>query len=133
MSVEMSDVSQLESQRETAKTAIEHRDLILKLTNNREFKKIIREEFMVQECARYAQVSADPALPDRERADALAISQAAGHLKRWLNIKIRMGDTAADQMESLDEAIREAREESEQVLGVDDIDDEILVGEVIEG
>jgi hypothetical protein len=115
----MSDVSRLESQREAAKQLIEQRDLVLKLSNNREFKKLIREEFMVQECARYAQISADPALKAEERADALAISQAAGHLKRWLNIKIRMGDKAENDLLELDEAIAEARAEADAEGSVD--------------
>lgn len=129
----MSEVSRLESQREAAKTLVEHRDLILKLTNNREFKKIIREEFMVQECARYAQNSNNPALGAAEQADCLAIAQAAGALKRWLNVKIQMGDKAANDIAELDEAIREAREESDQVEGSDDLDDALEDGEEVEG
>lgn len=109
----MSQVRELEEQLVNAKVLIERRDAVLKLSENHEFRTIIREEFMVQECARYAQVSADPALKPEERADALAIAQSAGHLKRYLNIIIRMGNAAENEKLQIEEAIEEARQEED--------------------
>jgi hypothetical protein len=98
-------LQQLEAGLEDAKQAVALRDTILKLTENREFKKVIRENFLETACARYARESADPILSDRQRADALAMAQAAGHLKRWFQLQIQMGDTAAQSIPSYESDI----------------------------
>lgn len=107
----MSEVFALEKQLADSKEAIERRELALKLYKNPEFKKLILEEFCVNECARYAQSSADPALDDRSRADALNIAQAAGHLRRFLSVIIAMGNQADRLIPDLETAIEEARHE----------------------
>ena len=105
----MSSVKALEQQLGDFKESIALRDQILKLTDNADFRKVILDTFMVQEAARYAHTSADPALNEIQRADALALAQAGGHLKRWLSIAIRMGNSAEDQLVDLNESIEEAR------------------------
>jgi hypothetical protein len=105
------DLQQLETGLEEAKKIIAFRDAILKLTENREFKRVVREEFFERDCARYARESADPSLTDRQRADALAMAQAAGHFKRWLSIQLNMGNAAAEQMVEIEAAIDEVRAE----------------------
>ncbi len=107
----MSEVFALEQQLEESKKALERRAMALKLYNIPEFKKIIIDEFCGTECARYAQSSADPALDDRQRADALAIAQASGHLRRFLSVLISMGNQAERLMPDLEAAILEARQE----------------------
>lgn len=109
----MSEVYALEKQYEDSKAAIVRRDLALKLYGNREFKKLILEDFCVTECARYAQSSADPALPADSRADALALAQAAGHLKRFLSVVVTIGNQAERLGPDLEQAILEARQEEE--------------------
>lgn len=109
----MSEVSALKNQRDDARSLIEHRELALRLSNNPDFKKLILNEFCVNECARYAQASADPALTENQRADSLAIAQAAGHLRRFLSVKIQMGNHAERQMSDLDEAIVIAESEDQ--------------------
>lgn len=118
----MSTVNQLEAQREGNRKQIAARDMALKLNNNREFRKLIIEGFCRDECARYAQLSADPSLKAEERADALALAQAAGHLRRFLSVTIRMGNLAEDQMASLEQAIDEARFDEENP--VEDLDED---------
>lgn len=111
----MSEVYALEKQLEDGKEFITRRDRALKLYNNPEFKKLILDEFCGTECARYAQSSADPALNDRQRADALAIAQAAGHLRRFLSVTIQMGNQAERLAPEIEQSILEARgEEQEQ-------------------
>lgn len=105
----MSEVAQLEHQRESFKEQIQNRDMAIRLATHPDFKKLILQEFCVNECARYAQQSANPGLSDREQKDALAIAQAAGHLRRFLSVMIQMGNNAENQMVDLDEALAEAR------------------------
>lgn len=110
----MSEVLNLQKQRDDAKEMIEQAETALRLFNNPDFKKLILNEFCINECARYAQASADPALNENQRADALAIAQAAGHLRRFLSVKIQMGNQADRQMFDLDQAILEAQSEDQQ-------------------
>lgn len=107
----MSEVTALEKQLEEAKVFINRRDLAVKLYNNPEFKKLIIDEFCGSECARYAQTSADPALDDRQRADALAIAQAAGHLRRYLSVIVTMGNQSEEMLDRLEAEIEVARQE----------------------
>jgi hypothetical protein len=105
----VSQVNQLEKQREENKKRIEKRDLALKLYANREFKKLILDGFCLEDCAQYAQLSQDPALGEREQLDALRISQAAGHLRRFLSVVVQMGNKAEHDNRSIDEVIDEVR------------------------
>jgi hypothetical protein len=109
----MSQVSQLEAQLQNAKELIQRRQAALRLANVPEFKQLILEDFMVKEAARYVQSSGDPALKAEERADALAIAQASGHLKRYLHVIVQMGAHAEREIVNLEEAIEEARQEEQ--------------------
>lgn len=109
----MSEVFALERQLTEAQDIVKLRDIALKLYSNAEFKSLILDRFCVQECARYAQSSADPALTSEQRADALNMAQAAGHLRRFLSITVQMGNHAERQVPDLHDAIEEARQEVE--------------------
>jgi hypothetical protein len=104
-------ISQMEKHIEKLKPHLELRDLVLKLEMNRDFKKLILEEFCVNECARYAHLSADPNLNAQQRADAIGMAQAAGHLRRYLSTILLMGDRAEKDIKDNQEAIEEARQE----------------------
>ena len=107
----MSEVFALEKQLEDSKDAIARRELALKLYKNPEFKKLVLDEFCTTECARYAQLSADPSLGPTERADALAMAQAAGHLRRFLSVVVTMGNQAERLLPDLETEIEAARQE----------------------
>lgn len=109
----MSDLEQLEYAKSTAVEAIKQRDMALKLKDNYEFRKLIIEGFFVTESARLVHLSSDPSLGPQERADALNMAQAAGHLKRWLNVMIQQGDYAAADLPNIEENLTELRAEEE--------------------
>lgn len=112
-------IEQLELQLESSKEQVALRDAAQRLWANRDFKKVILEAFMVKECARYAQTSADPALDLQSRADALALAQASGHLKRFLSVVIQMGNSAESQIGPIEDALDEdrAKLDSEEAEG----------------
>lgn len=109
----MSDVTELEKQKEDYKEMIARRDLIQKLLRSPAFKKVILEDYCTKECARYVGVAGDPALGKDERDLALEMGKAGQHFKRWLEVSIQMGNHAEDQMEELDRAIEEANQQED--------------------
>jgi hypothetical protein len=108
----MTEVSGLERQLEDSKKLIHLRDQAIKLYDNPEFKSLIVKGFCTEDCARFAQESGDPTLSAEQRADALGMAQASGHLRRFLSTTVVMGNTAANQKEDLEAAIEEARQEA---------------------
>ena len=110
----MSQVTQLEHQLVAAKELVRRRNMALRLANIPEFKELILDDFMVKEAARYVHSSADPALKPDERADALNMAQASGHLKRFLSVTVQMRAHAERELTSLEEAIDEARLEGDE-------------------
>lgn len=79
--------------------------MALRLATNPDFRKLILEGFCQVEAASYVQSSGDPALDDRSRADALAIAQASGHFKRWMQVQIAMGYQASITIKDCEDAI----------------------------
>jgi hypothetical protein len=113
MSEVISQSVELENLKDKYKAQIELAAMARKLEANHEFRKVILEAFCRDECARYAQASADPALKAEERADAMALAQASGHLLRFLHVTSQMGLYADNRMPELDQAIVEARAEED--------------------
>lgn len=107
------EVAGLEHQIVGSKQVIAHAEEVRKLVQNPLFRKVILEQFCTRDCARYVQESGDPLLPEANRADALALAQAAGHLRRWLDIAIRLGDTEQGRLIELQSELDIVRSEPE--------------------
>ena len=103
----MSEIMGLEQEIEQAEDLVSRRNMALKLFENREFRILFMDEFLTKEAARLVHLSSDPALNADQRADALAMAQATGHVKRYLSMTVQMGAVAereiADMKASLDE------------------------------
>lgn len=113
----MSEVLALENQLANSKELIERRQMALRLAKNTDFKKLVLEGFCLEEAARYVQASGDPALSAEERADALAMAQASGHLKRFLSVTVQMGAHCERDLPDLEQALADARAEEDVVEG----------------
>ncbi|QIG76602.1 hypothetical protein EVC27_077 [Rhizobium phage RHph_I1_6] len=110
MSEIQSNIEQTENRISELKIQIAMRDRLLRLQNNSDFIKLINEEFLVREAARFVQLSQDPALPnDESRKDALNIAQSTGHLKRWFSMLIRMGNVAETDLRDNERELEELR------------------------
>jgi CHAT domain-containing protein len=107
-------VAALNTQLTEMKAMAERGRMAERLASNREFKKLILEEFLVQETARMIHLSTDPRLSVQDRADALQMAQASGQLKRFLQMTMQMGETALNTIPDLEEALEDARAEEEQ-------------------
>ncbi|MNF31595.1 hypothetical protein D3C87_1144540 [compost metagenome] len=103
-------VKQLREYQADQKILVEARDMYHRLYANPDFKKLIVDGFMTHECARYVQESCDPMLTAAQRADALAMAQAAGNLKRFLALCHVIGNTAEDNIRKADDDIAHALE-----------------------
>ena len=105
----MSDIQAYEQAIKDGEELVERRQMALKLSENREFRKLILDEYFVKEAARLVQLSVDPALKDDQRADALAMAQATGHLKRYLSMMVQMGAHAEKELPELRSQLEEQR------------------------
>ena len=106
-------IEELELHRKKLKDSVAYAEEVRKLMGNALFRKIIMEDFCIQSAARYVQESCDPLLTAEQRADALALAQAGGHLKRWLDITLRMADTSERSILDVDEELEKLRAEPE--------------------
>jgi hypothetical protein len=113
MNENMLQITQLERQIEANKAQVRRGELVMKLSNISEFKELIMEEFMTAEVIRNVGLSADPALPKEQRADALAMAQAGGHLKRYLSAQVQMGRVAEREIPDLEANIQELLNEED--------------------
>lgn len=95
-------VEQLRRHQADQKVLVQAREDALALATNPLFKRLILDGFCTVECARYVQESCDPMLAPHMRADALAMAQSAGHLKRFLSLAIQIGNTAANNIQQAD-------------------------------
>lgn len=109
----MTEIESLEAQKESLKVRVEMKGLVEKLMNNREFKKVILDEFCTNEAARYVQASVNPILSAVQQADALGIAQATGHLRSWLQTQINLGSQAEREIRDTDIELDELRAEEE--------------------
>lgn len=108
------EIAGLEYQLAGNKEIVSRAEDVRKLCENRLFRKVILEQFCEKECARYVQESGDPLLTAEQRADALAMAQAAGHIRRWLDISMRLGDQAIGTIERVQEMLDTVRAEPDE-------------------
>lgn len=103
----------LEWQKKAAEAQIEFSKRVEKLLQNPEFQAVIMREYMVEEASRFILQSCDPAFNPQQRADALAMAQAAGHLKRWLQATQTQAKQIIERMPELEAEIENARAEAD--------------------
>ena len=107
----MSEIQELETQKEYLKAQVELRDQILKLSANHEFRKVIHEEFFQKEAGSLVRIGGDPSLDKQQRQDAIDMALATGHLQRFLSANVQMGNRAEQTIFEIDAALEELRAE----------------------
>lgn len=121
----MSEVAQLEKQLEDAKELSRRREMALRLAENRDFRELILDEYLVREAARCIQAAGDDKLTPQVRLDMVDMGKATGYLKRFLHAITTMGGTAENDIVPLEEAIADARlEEDRNAIDGGDLTDE---------
>ena len=109
----MSELQDLEQQRADIQEALELRDAALRLSENKDFRRLFIEMYFKTEAARLVQLSSDPVLKQDQREDALSMAQATGHAKRFLSMLVVRGNTLSRDVEDLEQQIVEVRQEEE--------------------
>ena len=104
-----SDILSLEQGIKDAEELVARRDMAMRLSQHRDFRKIFMDDYFVTEAARLVQLSADPALTQEQRGDALNMAQATGHAKRYLSMMIRMGSHAEEELPEMRATLEELR------------------------
>lgn len=102
-------VTQLEAQLRDAKELARRRDLAIKLSKNKEFRELILDDYIVAEASRLAAAAGDPNLTEVQQRSMYSMALAPGHLKRYLQVITQMGDTGADSIPEIEEALEDAR------------------------
>lgn len=108
------DISEVELTIKQAKDAIALKDAVVKLSNNREFRKIITEGYFKNEAARLTHLFSDPTIllnnqQEMVRNDLLGI----GGLERYLRVLVQQGNAAQDALMEQEETLDELRSEVE--------------------
>jgi type II secretory pathway component PulJ len=107
----MSEVEDLEFQLEQTKVLKTRMEMVERLLRNHDFRTLILDGFCRDDAARFVQESGDPALNDKPgaREDCLAMAQASGHLKRYLQMQIQMGRVSERTISELEAVLAEVR------------------------
>lgn len=114
-------ITALEAQRKNLVELQELHKAHNRLMQNRDFKKLILENFIVHDCARNVAASVDPKLDPENRQAALEMAKAAGYLKHYLQVTASLTERATSDLADLDAAIEQARQEEAQA-GADDFE-----------
>lgn len=108
----MDAIKRAELEVEKYRELVSRKDQVLKLMANKDFEDFILKYFCVEECARYVCASVDSNLGVDEREDALAVAQSSAHLKRFLNITLKLGENAEEAIKATEEELAELRREA---------------------
>lgn len=109
----MPTIAELEEMKTERQAQIERGKMAQRLANNRDFKKLMLEEFLIQDTARLAHICTDPRMTREQRDDALEMVKASGHLKRFLEMTNQMALNAARECEQIDTEIELMRQEED--------------------
>ena len=109
----MPEVTQLEKllklQQDDAKH-VARLEALTRLHNNKDFKELVLQHFLIDDCAANAHNGANIGWPVEKRNDCLVMAAAAGHFKNYMMGVERAGMQAVARAVELAEAIVEAQQ-----------------------
>lgn len=107
----MSDVAEIELSIEHAKELVAKGDMAMKLASNRDFRKLIMENYFKEEAARLVGLLAEPAM-EKHRTEIQESMLGIAHFQTWLRGVVRMGNIARAEITEFEQALDDAREEA---------------------
>lgn len=114
-------ILEVEQQLKDVKEAMALRDMAVKLSTNREFRKLIIEGFIETETNRLMVCAGDVRFKKEDREQMMGQALAGGHLKRYLNYIQMLGDNAERSIPEAEQTLAELRaEETDRPADLDD-------------
>lgn len=107
------EIQRVQSEIEDYREAARLKEAVLRLERNRDFKKLIMDKFLTEECARHVQNSVNPNLSESVRSESLGMAQAAGYLKAWIAGVVQMGTQASYEIPENEAYLAQLRAEAE--------------------
>lgn len=107
-----SEVEKTQNEIDRLEAVIKTAESIERLYENKDFKKVILEDFLVNECAVNAQNSVNMRMSADQRADSLAMAQAAGYFKQYLQGVQAMATHARKEIKEQEDLLLQLRQEA---------------------
>ena len=106
------EIHEIELSKKDAQKLVDIGKSVDRLLSNRDFKRVILEEFFQKEPVRLVGLLSDTEWQTPERqAELIADMKAIGYLRQFLNTRAAMGDQALAAIEEMDEVLEELRAE----------------------
>jgi len=86
----------------------------MELAEHPVFKKLVLEGYFKEEAARLAEMISSPVIDEKTREDINRNLMGIGGFKRYLSMKVQMGQRAAQDRKSAEQALVEMYEESSE-------------------
>lgn len=95
-----------------------------RLCKNQDFRDLVLQFWMVDETARYAQLSQDPNMSPEIQKDCVQMAAASGHFKRWVEVIRQQCVVAKNSVAEMDAELDRLRNEDDGdgVISVSDND-----------
>jgi hypothetical protein len=116
----MQDIETIELSLAHAKAMVSSKEAVLKLTSNREFKKVVLDGYFKEEASRLVLLSADPSV-EKHRGEIMLSIQGISSFNNYLQRIVRMGEIAEQEVRDFEESLDEARNTQ-----VDDLSEEVV-------
>lgn len=106
--------NQIQVDIDTAKNQVALRDALRRLSKNRDFKKLVLEQYFEKEPVRLCMLRADHNFQDpKDQADLLKELDAIGCLQQFFRSVLILGDRAEGALAEYEEELAEMRAEEE--------------------
>lgn len=111
MSEHESEIQEIEVNIESLEEHVKRRDVLKRLTANKDFEQIVHEEYFKDEASRMLLLRDDPNLPADKKAFLEADMYGPGAFKRYLSTIMTLGNIAEQQIAELKETMDEINQD----------------------
>jgi hypothetical protein len=85
----------------------DRREQALRLLANRDFQSLLMRFYCVEEAARMAQMGGMLGISKDDQQGAIEMAKATGHFKRFMDVTLRQGEQALNQLASYNQEYNE--------------------------
>lgn len=105
-------IQEIELNIEQAKSYVDLAKSVERLMKNRDFKKVILDEYFREEAIRLVHLKSDPSFQEKEKQEAIDVGmKAIGNLKSWLYKTEQFGEMAKQSISDSEAELDELRAE----------------------